>query len=165
MRALSALIPGHLCPWRRRVGPVRYVEGEGGVAWRGVGSGHGGPADVGWAPLPSLRSPPIRRWAEQPRFSPTMCAERAGGGQARRPGHSDAAPRPDRRPPAQAHTLPPVRPGPLSPAPRSTATAPHVAVGPPAPPAARPRQPCLSGAACAAGAGSPCLTPAGQAGR
>lgn len=146
-----------------RASQVRGRRGWRGVAWRGVGSWRAGGRRVGTPPLPSLPSDPSLGRATSLLTHNVCRASRGRAGAAARPLGRCPAARPSAS--GSAHTLPPVRPGPLSPAPRSTATAPHVAVGPPAPPAARPRQPCLSGAACAAGAGSPCLTPAGQAGR
>lgn len=72
---------------------------------------------------------------------------RPGTGQARRPGHSDAAPRPEtqpnRRPPAPfTQRRPPrLRPGRSPGAPKQT-NRPSRRSRPPAPPAARPQPPC-----------------------
>lgn len=180
----SALLPGHLCPWRT---PGRSGTWKaGGCARRdfracGVGSGEldggcgewrvrrpsgGHRADsVTPHPAPAPPSSPIRLRAEQPHSSPRCVAIRAGAAA----GRSDAAPRPGTQPKRRLHkggsqgSGPAVAPAP--PEPPGRPTAPRVAVRPAAPPAARPRQPRQARPAPPAGAGSPRLTPARQPGR
>lgn len=97
----SAVIPGHLCPWRRQASQVRGRREPPagfpclwrGVAWRGVwGRGPWLRGMAGWrtsgghrelsdtpCPAPGL-SPRIHRWAEQPLSSPQkMCVDERQG--------------------------------------------------------------------------------------
>lgn len=170
----SALLPGHLCPWRTpgRSGTWK----EGGCARRGfracgVGSGEldGGCGE--WrARRPSgghrkLRDPhnsrrrplPLRSVPGQSSLTPHPDVWRSGPTRRRQAGRSDAAPRHGTQPGRRLHKGGSRGSGPAAaPVPPGRPTAPRVAVGPPALPAARPRQPRQARPAPPAGAGSPC---------
>lgn len=177
----SALIPGHLCPWRRPASQVRGRPGRPAFCACGVGSGDldgmaGGRADIGWAsttqrslpPTPTRpSSSPIHRWAERPHSSPKMCVDQRQG---RRGGRATPTLlRGLRRSPTVGLQLRLHKGGPRGfglaahPAPPSKPIAPHVAVSRqrrPLPALSRPvRRGLLS--RC----GVPWLTPARQPGR
>lgn len=166
----SALLPGHLCPWRTpgRSGTWK----EGGCARRGfracgVGSGEldGGCGE--WrARRPSgghrelrnsrRRPLPLRSVPGQSSLTPHPDVWRSGLARRRQAGRSDAAPRHGTQPGRRLHKGGSRGSGPVAaPAPPGRPTAPRVAVGPPALPAARPRQPRQARPAPPAGAGSP----------
>lgn len=141
--------------------PVAWALGN----WT-VAAGNGGPGGhrVGTAdsvtphPAPAPPSSPTRPRAEQPHSSPRCVAIRAGAAA----GRSDAAPRPGTQPKRRLHkggsrgSSPAADPAPPEPPePPGRPTAPRVAVGPPALPAAGPRQPSQARPAPPAGAGSP----------
>lgn len=145
----SALLPGHLCPWRRPASQVRGRRMRSASRARGVGAWgtgrwlrtSGGHRELRDPPRAPLLLPLGSIRGSRASLTPHPHVWRSGTGQARLRRGSDAAPRPRRRLPVPStqRRLLRLRPGRVPGAPRPTNRPSHVAARPPAQPVARPR--------------------------